>query len=65
MLTERETDVLTLVGQGLSNNEIAAALTISIKTVKTHMGRILSKLNLSSRVEAAVFAVEARTAGMR
>ena len=64
-LTERERQILDHLARGESNKTIARALDISHDTVKLHVRHILSKLNLSSRVEAAVFAVEARTAGMR
>ena len=64
-LTERERQILQHVSRGESNKTIARALDISHDTVKLHVRHILSKLNLSSRVEAAVFAVEARSAGMR
>ncbi len=56
-LSERELDVLRLVATGKENTEIAHQLVISPKTVKNHMSRILSKLGLKNRVEAAVFAV--------
>ncbi|PJF32259.1 MAG: DNA-binding response regulator [Candidatus Thermofonsia Clade 1 bacterium] len=55
-LTERETEVLRLLAQGLSNKEIAQALVIGEKTVKTHVSNILSKLNVSSRTQAALYA---------
>ncbi|MEW5961474.1 MAG: response regulator transcription factor [Chloroflexota bacterium] len=58
-LSERESDILKLVAQGLSNKEIAAQLYISENTVKTHVRHILEKLNLSNRAEAAVYAVRA------
>jgi len=64
-LTEREREILDHLARGESNKTIARALDISHDTVKLHVRHILSKLNLSSRVEAAVFAVEARSAGMR
>jgi DNA-binding NarL/FixJ family response regulator len=56
-LTERETDVLRLIGQGLSNQEIADDLIIGEKTVKTHVSSILAKLGLQSRTQAALHAV--------
>lgn len=56
-LTERETDVLRLLAQGKSNKEIAQILTIGEKTVKTHVSSVLAKLNVSSRTQAALYAV--------
>jgi two-component system nitrate/nitrite response regulator NarL len=64
-LTEREREILEHLARGESNKTIARALDISHDTVKLHVRHILAKLNLSSRVEAAVFAVEARVAGSR
>ena len=64
-LTEREREILDHLARGESNKTIARALDISHDTVKLHVRHILAKLNLSSRVEAAVFAVEARAAGSR
>ncbi len=56
-LTGRETDVLRLLAQGKSNKEIAAALTIGEKTVKTHVSNVLGKLGVPSRTQAALYAV--------
>jgi DNA-binding NarL/FixJ family response regulator len=57
-LTERELDVLQYITQGLGNKEIATALNISQNTVKTHVRRILGKLNLPSRTAAATYAMQ-------
>lgn len=59
-LTERERQILDHLARGESNKTIARALDISHDTVKLHVRHIFSKLNLTSRVEAAVFAVESR-----
>jgi len=57
-LTERELEVLGLIARGMSNREIAQSLTISEKTVKAHVGNILSKLHLKDRTQAAIYAHE-------
>ena len=62
-LTARESEVVQLVARGMSNKAIARVLDISHDTVKLHVKHILAKLNLTSRVEAAVFAVEQKAAG--
>ncbi|MGZ4663701.1 MAG: response regulator [Frankiaceae bacterium] len=58
VLTEREVEVLRLVGRGMSNSEIAAALFLGEATVKTHLGRVLTKLRLRDRIHAVVAAYE-------
>ena len=57
-LTERERDVLTLVGRGLSNDEICQHLHISMHTTKTHIGRLLAKLNARDRAQLVIAAYE-------
>lgn len=57
-LTERELEILTYIAQGMSNKQIARILAISPDTVKLHVRHILAKLNLPTRVAAAVYAVE-------
>ncbi|MBD1864503.1 MULTISPECIES: response regulator transcription factor [Trichocoleus] len=57
-LSDRELEVLQLVGQGMSNQEISTALNISESTVKTHINRILSKLDVKDRTRAAIIALK-------
>lgn len=61
-LTEREKDVLRLLGQGMSNKEIGTALFITERTARTYVSNILGKLGLQSRTQAALWAVEHRLA---
>ena len=56
-LTEREAEVLRLVAQGLSNQDIARKLNISDPTVRTHVSNIMSKLHLATRIQAALYAL--------
>ena len=57
-LTEREKDVLRLLGQGMSNKEIGTELFITERTARTYVSNILGKLGLASRTQAALYAVE-------
>lgn len=60
LLTPRELDILLLLAQGMSNEEIAAALVVEVSTVKSHVSRITSKLGVRSRLQAAVWAYQNR-----
>jgi DNA-binding CsgD family transcriptional regulator len=59
VLTRREREVLALVGQGRSNQEIAGLLGISERTARTHVSNVLHKLNVTSRTQAALLAIHA------
>lgn len=61
-LSERETEVLTLVAQGLSNKQIATSLQVRERTVATHVSNILDKLHLANRTQAALYALRERLA---
>ncbi|ALC31440.1 response regulator transcription factor [Streptomyces sp. CFMR 7] len=65
VLSERERSVLDLIGQGLTNRQIAGQLFLSEKTVKNHISRLLGKLGVERRVQAAVIATEAREHGQK
>ncbi|MCJ1779813.1 response regulator transcription factor [Mammaliicoccus sciuri] len=58
MLTEREMEILLLIAKGYSNQEIASASHITIKTVKTHVSNILSKLEVQDRTQAVIYAFQ-------
>ncbi len=58
VLTEREFEVIRLVGAGLTNDEIAARLVLSPYTAKTHVSRIMSKLNVRDRTQLVIIAYE-------
>jgi DNA-binding NarL/FixJ family response regulator len=63
-VTEREREVLTLVGRGMSNAEIAEELFISIATAKAHVARLFTKLDARDRVQLVIIAYEAGLASV-
>jgi DNA-binding NarL/FixJ family response regulator len=62
-ITDREREVLTLIGRGLSNNEIAAQLYISVATAKAHVARLLTKLDARDRIQLVIIAYETGVVG--
>lgn len=64
-LSQRENEVLTLLGEGMTNTEIGRRLFISESTVRTHLSRLLDKLHLNNRAEAVAYAIRSRSASSR
>jgi DNA-binding NarL/FixJ family response regulator len=62
-LTPRETDVLRLIGRGMSNKQIASQLGLGLRTVESHVSSVLGKLGLTSRTEVALYAVSRHASG--
>ncbi|MEV1011790.1 response regulator transcription factor [Streptomyces sp. NPDC049881] len=62
-LTEREREILALIGEGLTNRQIGQRLFLAEKTVKNHISRLLAKLGVERRIQAAVIATQARNEG--
>ncbi|WP_348536109.1 LuxR C-terminal-related transcriptional regulator [Mobilicoccus caccae] len=60
LLTARELEILLLLAEGMSNDEIARTLTLEVTTVKSHLARMLPKLGVRSRLQAAVWAYQNR-----
>lgn len=59
-LTDREREILELIGEGLTNRQIGQRLYLAEKTVKNHISRLLAKLGVERRIQAAVIATQAR-----
>jgi DNA-binding NarL/FixJ family response regulator len=64
-LTRREAEILQLMAEGLTNQQIAEVLTVSLETVKTHVGNVLTKLGAGNRTQAVILAFEAGLAPRR
>ncbi|MBY4212959.1 response regulator transcription factor [Rhodococcus fascians] len=64
LLTERERDILQLLAQGMSNDDIARALFVEVSTVKSHLARMLPKLGVQSRLQAVVWAYQNNVVGV-